>query len=43
MMLCYTTMTYKQIAHEGERGNRILGNDKQEGDLLLLQTNMRKG
>ena len=28
-----TTMTYKPIAHEGERRNRIYGNDKQQGDL----------
>ena len=28
-------MTYKQIAHEGERGHTIHGNDKQQGDLLL--------
>ena len=35
-------MTYKQIAHEGERGiGRIHGNDKQQGDLLLCQTNMQ--
>ena len=26
-------MTYKPIAHEGERGNRIYSNDKQQGDL----------
>ena len=26
-------MTYKPIAHESERGNRIYGNDKQQGDL----------
>ena len=26
-------MTYKPIAHEGERGNWIYGNDKQQGDL----------
>ena len=30
-----TTMTYKQIAHEGERGNRIHDNDKQQDNLLL--------
>ena len=28
-----TTMMYKPIAHEGERGNRIYGNDRQQGDL----------
>ena len=28
-----TSMTYKPIAHEGEKGNRICGNDKQQGDL----------